>query len=66
MHRSTPRVYDHPDRVILSSFDGKRMAQPKGARMTETPLASWNEGKAKEAILTFVGRVTTDGQLRMR
>ena len=29
--------------------------------MSDTVLASWNEGKAKEAILGFVNRATTDG-----
>jgi phosphoserine phosphatase len=29
--------------------------------MTESPLASWNEGKAKAAILSFVDRATTRG-----
>ena len=29
--------------------------------MSDAVLASWNEGKAKEAILDFVRRVTTDG-----
>jgi hypothetical protein len=29
--------------------------------MTENALASWNEGDAKQAILAFVSRVTTEG-----
>jgi hypothetical protein len=29
--------------------------------MTDTALASWNDGMAKEAILAFVSAVTTDG-----
>ena len=29
--------------------------------MGEAVLASWNEGKAKEAVLGFVERATTDG-----
>lgn len=29
--------------------------------MSQAVLASWNEGKAREAILAFVRRVTTDG-----
>ena len=29
--------------------------------MPENVLPSWNEGKAKEAILAFVSRVTSDG-----
>jgi hypothetical protein len=29
--------------------------------MSDTVLASWNEGKAKQAILDFVKRATTKG-----
>src|ERR1700735_5399554 len=29
--------------------------------MSDTALASWNEGKAKEAIVGFVQRATTNG-----
>ena len=29
--------------------------------MADSVLASWNEGQAREAILDFVGRATTDG-----
>jgi phosphoserine phosphatase len=33
----------------------------KGKPVSDTVLASWNEGQAKSAILGFVERVTTDG-----
>ena len=34
---------------------------PLRAQRTDAPLASWNDGAAKQSILAFVRRVTTDG-----
>ena len=34
---------------------------PEGKLMSQTVLASWNEGQARDSILGFVDRVTSDG-----
>jgi phosphoserine phosphatase len=47
--------------VALTVYVAPARGAPHGVPTTSDPLPSWNNGRAKQAIVEFVGRVTTRG-----
>jgi phosphoglycolate phosphatase-like HAD superfamily hydrolase len=50
-----------PGKAVLSLLAACALAALPGALPAQAPLPSWNDGPARQALIAFVGKVTTQG-----
>jgi phosphoglycolate phosphatase-like HAD superfamily hydrolase len=50
-----------PGKTVRSLLAACAVAALPGALPAQAPLSSWNDGPAKQALIAFVGKVTTEG-----